>query len=1026
MVKRRRRGSSLFLLVVLLVLAYLFHGRLARLPLYYKTTPHKVHVALGFHANMYHSYRIDTNDEAGFGKDIRIMRKIIKVLDTQNRRGVPARGVWDIENLFTLQETIPKYAPDLIRDIRRRVRENGDEVILMSYNNALASALTEREFKDSVTRAVSNAQGSGIKDLFGNWSPIVRPQEMLVTPGQYGLYDALGVKAMALYYSAVTFDAFRLFTPPLTRTEAFNPLRYRDVRSGEDMVVIPTYMIGDLVENVSLRQWVTRLHEEQLRGRIQKDVLVFINFDADDPYWFGYTLPPLLAWLPNTRGLEGLIDEVSDLDYVVFTNLGDYLKDHPPVGDIFWGQDLADGNFNGYNSWSEKANNHETWTRVVRNRRIHALAEKARAQNPSPSTQSALDTLLKESYESRLRLLSTTNFGMAAPFPASSRELVVEGLEAAMARPAAQARQLAEQVIRSGLPDRGPAPPVREMRWLDAMSLLAADGGDSLGPGFTLSFDLSQLPVRANESLYLVSDDGRLLSTRVMRRATAGDALQAAKLFVWAGEPVKEGLFHLFAGPEGLVQRSSAAGTLSTSPNMVSCGDLSIGFSEKGHVSGVMYHGRMELTKESLLPVVHYRTKVPRAHILSKTEDHYFTPGLVRVESDGDTLDGRLSVRLTGEIRAPGVQGGRPGTLDYRLTMFDDLPYLFVDGAVTYPQTPRNDAITKGRASLARQLDKGWFEVAPAPLHFAQPADRRHPFKVLKRNFLGRDSYYLLDYYRHSDENLDLANANNHITAEYAAVTTGGRGLAVAMDTTVLANFAFCPMKMTHDPVLSNFSLRLNPFGTYFGRQYTQPTWGNRNGYDAALVTGQQYHSMAPTYNGASQEFSLMIAFFDGDQLPARTQKDLIAFARPPLVVTGGRIRPVTLAVAPEKETAPPVGLGAACDQEGAHIYWEKAQGRPAGYRVYLGRAAGRYERTEEAQGRRKIIKGLIKGKRYFAAVTAIDREGRETAKSREISFMAGEPLPQPGLVLPIPLQLRILWAGVMDYLNYNPLPGER
>ena len=39
--------------------------------------PHKVHIAFGFHVNLYHSFRGDTNDENGFGQDIRVIRHII-------------------------------------------------------------------------------------------------------------------------------------------------------------------------------------------------------------------------------------------------------------------------------------------------------------------------------------------------------------------------------------------------------------------------------------------------------------------------------------------------------------------------------------------------------------------------------------------------------------------------------------------------------------------------------------------------------------------------------------------------------------------------------------------------------------------------------------------------------------------------------------------------------------------------------------------------------------------------------------
>jgi hypothetical protein len=39
----------------------------------------RIFLAFRFHTNFYHSYRGDTPDEFGFGKDIRIIRKIIEV-----------------------------------------------------------------------------------------------------------------------------------------------------------------------------------------------------------------------------------------------------------------------------------------------------------------------------------------------------------------------------------------------------------------------------------------------------------------------------------------------------------------------------------------------------------------------------------------------------------------------------------------------------------------------------------------------------------------------------------------------------------------------------------------------------------------------------------------------------------------------------------------------------------------------------------------------------------------------------------
>ena len=94
---------------------------------------YKIHIAFGFHVNCYHSYRGDTNDEQGFGSDLRIIRKIIGTLDKLNSDGIPVKGTWDSENFFSLEQILPEYAPDIIEGMKRRVNENGDENIIMGY-----------------------------------------------------------------------------------------------------------------------------------------------------------------------------------------------------------------------------------------------------------------------------------------------------------------------------------------------------------------------------------------------------------------------------------------------------------------------------------------------------------------------------------------------------------------------------------------------------------------------------------------------------------------------------------------------------------------------------------------------------------------------------------------------------------------------------------------------------------------------------------------------------------------------------
>ncbi|MBR2714619.1 MAG: DUF4062 domain-containing protein, partial [Ruminococcus sp.] len=68
----------------------------------------KIHVAYGFHVNCYHSYRGDTNDNLGFGSDIRIIRKILDVLLTADciPAGMEAFVATDAEQFEVIKQVI--------------------------------------------------------------------------------------------------------------------------------------------------------------------------------------------------------------------------------------------------------------------------------------------------------------------------------------------------------------------------------------------------------------------------------------------------------------------------------------------------------------------------------------------------------------------------------------------------------------------------------------------------------------------------------------------------------------------------------------------------------------------------------------------------------------------------------------------------------------------------------------------------------------------------------------------------------
>lgn len=372
-----------------------------------------VHVGFGFHVNLYHSFREDTNDDKGFAADIRVIRHIINVMDDFNSRGVFVKGTWDFENAFSLEDVLPKYAPDIIENVRRRVNENGDEPILMGYNNGSMGASTKEELKASIEWAITNENGSGLKDVFGTYQPVIRPQEIMFSPSQTATYAELGVDALCLYYSSIPFDGFRTLIPLLPEKFAFNPLTYR---YGEHTtIIIPTYNHGDLIDYGSLKFLAKSLHDKQQSGEIDDDVFIFINMDADSEFWYGYGYPFPLNKLPNLTGLRGVIDEIAELPYIVFDTPGNYLKTHKPAKEISFMQDIADGNFDGYSSWSEKPFNRQIWTRI----------ERARALEPKENKKD-------EAFKKRIRLLSTTHFGLSTPHLNIRREQKALDISASM------------------------------------------------------------------------------------------------------------------------------------------------------------------------------------------------------------------------------------------------------------------------------------------------------------------------------------------------------------------------------------------------------------------------------------------------------------------------------------------------------------------------------------------------------------------------------------------------------------------
>lgn len=757
----------------------------------------KIHVAYGFHVNCYHSYRGDTNDNLGFGSDIRIIRKILDILTDFNEKGIPVKGTWDTENFFSLQKILPEYAPDIIEKMKERVDKYGDENIIMGYNNGALSAMTEDEFCESINLALTNESGSGLMDIFGKCEKIVRPQEVMFTPSQVRLYNKLGIKALCLYYSCVPFDAFRTIIPRLPDELAFNPLTY--TYKGESMTVIPTYSNSDVCDAGCLRAWVKELRKKQESGEINSDLFIFVNMDADAVFWETLDLGPATGMVANTDGIHGLVQEIADLPYIVFDTPGGYLKNHKAIGEIDFTHDTADGNFTGYASWSEKPFNRKIWTRL----------EKARAMAKVTSKRD----MLSPSFRNRVLLLSTTHFGLATPVLNIQREKTALDLSSAV------------------IADETAAMP-------QSRKLTVYNTADSLIQTVQLEInknitDLSRMTVKAK-------------NLESFTAVPTADDNSSVFLMMKFGKKAKK--YEIEIGFDGDKKAPEFRNLLETDR-------LSMMFTNGGNLSFVQSDGRIIGHDEFLQSFITYDGK-----------DYKFTKTDVSPLSVGGEGKG---IRVKGEIRLPKEIKGGSFTYDFFTTAFSDA--IYVRTTVNYPYTAETTSISTENSALGRFSDMKWSQAVPFQITPELDGD----ISVIKRNFMDDISSFRTQSFPECDEkNTSLASFNHQLTSGLVGLYDERGGIIIANARQVLGSMAHCPMRLEE-----NKTVRMNPFGTYYGKQRHHFGRAKDQILGVYTLVTPQGKSIAPSYNGSCETAVLGIYPLSAEGLTDEERLEICAFA---------------------------------------------------------------------------------------------------------------------------------------------------
>lgn len=725
-----------------------------------------------FHVNFYHSYRGDSADEQGFGKDIRIIRGILDSLDRLWDEGIAIHCAWDFDNVFSLGKMIPQHAPDILKRIKKRVSEGLDEIHVMSWNNGLLSAHTTEEFKLAIGWALKSPEGSGNLDVFGACTSIVRPQECMVTPSQLQLYRQLGIETLSVYYSAIPFNGFGSFLPKLPIEKRYNPLLWKDQATGGSLRLLPAINQGDLAEyGFSARRMLKTIHRGQTQLETPSDLIVVLDMDADDSFWEGVVPTALGFAVPSFAGFHRLVRSIAGLPFVDFIRPSDYLASHENAGTISIGQDLADGAFDGFASWAEKYDNHLLWTKVTQARsywdaaRQQVIAAKnlpVSAANDfnqwSAVLPKDLKTLATQAISSRLRLLSTTHFGLSAPVMNVHRLAIATELAETAIAQAKTLREAVENTFGNSLVIA--TEPLNEPR-------------------------TTQIHARTNHGLSVEPQlDGRII------------------------------------------------------------------------VSSETSDGQQHITVNG--PWVAYGRHIRKsADIRICKSDSCGMNGIIPLGQDSQ---GRIQQVNWDRMLVPNPQNGT----------------VSIEGTVSYPYTTHQGYSRIKAKRLQRTWDARWKQLAPFEIIAFQDLPITTKATVWKQDFSGVLSSYQLDYLSWG-KNQGLASINNHVTPSWIALSDGKNGVLIAQSTTCLHGFAFCPLRQTI--IGDTQQISLNPFGTYWGPQYRYPCAVTGWGRTAALLTAEHLFPSAPSWEGKTVDFSLMLALYQGDCPPQAIREQAEAFS---------------------------------------------------------------------------------------------------------------------------------------------------
>jgi hypothetical protein len=777
----------------------------------------KVYVMVGFHVDFYHSWRGDAPDDTGYGQDYKVISHSIEILNKANTQNKKAKVYWDFSaSHWTLGEFIPKSFPDMIE--KWKSRDPKDEFIVGPYNNGINSAATKDEFNKAIELTLSNPSGTGIKQLFKNVGMFYRPQEMFFSSGQTKWLKELGMEGLVLQYATYPFNAFSNFISPLKAEDRFNPIILKSMPNEEGIVVLPSMSPIDLINYVSLEKLMTDLRTKQLSREITRNVVIHLNLDADAISWMPLIDNELITKLvPNIGGINEIVSAVNKYDWADFTTPSEYLKLEKPQKEVLVNQDLADGGFDGMASWAEKQSTQTYWPLIEQSRMIDRFLS-------FYSHRFNQDT---DQFLNRLLTLSSTHFGMSTPFVNYQRLLRLENYTKLTLND--QTKSINDWMINHY---NGNGIKFFEYPRYGQEEIVLSNSIQKLE---TLIPKGSPLAPQKND--YQISPLNSQYDVLTLFRKTN-------------------------AAEEEISLKSSETNPKCFSNNQLSLKglDLEINFNEKSGIKNFYYQNYQFGDDSFLSPFISFKEGIDIKNGNNpKYSERIIHPSKYKISSQTCNSSPSINeVKLKTTLNFLGQNNKYSLPIEYNFWTHKDLPYLFLNLNSKIPYTLDEKTPKEAHPQFLRHVDYRFREIALSQLKpFFKNTEN---ITIWKMNYEGQISNYKLNYDQFNAKNINLSSLNNHLTPGWFAITDGEKGILIAFNTNRNDSFGAVPIRfMKKDGVF------LNPFGSYFGKQFDYShVGGEKLGTVLAEMGAQYLRPNAPGFIGEELNYELMIAPFLG------------------------------------------------------------------------------------------------------------------------------------------------------------------